>query len=108
MNIDHSHDPELITAAKHPDEVIMIDRGPDVHERSIPDDWELVCGLEVHVELRRERLVDEQGGRVALDRVGEARAHAVRAVAHGFEVGMEGAGAQPRKRIRFAVSHGPR
>ena len=31
--------------------VVMIDRGPDVHESSIPDDWELVCGLEVHVEL---------------------------------------------------------
>ena len=29
----------------------MIDRGPDVHEPSIPDDWELVVGLEVHVEL---------------------------------------------------------
>ena len=28
-----------------------IDRGPDVHEPSIPDDWELVVGLEVHVEL---------------------------------------------------------
>ncbi|MGI9606928.1 MAG: Asp-tRNA(Asn)/Glu-tRNA(Gln) amidotransferase subunit GatB [Acidimicrobiales bacterium] len=32
-------------------EVVMIDRGPDVHEPSIPDEWELVCGLEVHVEL---------------------------------------------------------
>ncbi len=29
----------------------MIDRGPDVHEPTLPDDWELVCGLEVHVEL---------------------------------------------------------
>lgn len=29
----------------------MVDRGPDVHEPSIPDDWELVVGLEVHVEL---------------------------------------------------------
>ncbi len=28
-----------------------VDRGPDVHEPSIPDDWELVVGLEVHVEL---------------------------------------------------------
>ena len=28
-----------------------VDRGPDVHESSIPDDWELVVGLEVHVEL---------------------------------------------------------
>ena len=32
-------------------EVVMIDRGPDVHEPAIPDDWELVVGLEVHVEL---------------------------------------------------------
>lgn len=32
-------------------EVVMMDRGPDVHEPSIPDDWELVVGLEVHVEL---------------------------------------------------------
>ncbi len=32
-------------------QVVMIDRGPDVHEPSIPDDWELVVGLEVHVEL---------------------------------------------------------
>ena len=32
-------------------EVVMIDRGPDVHEPSIPDDWELIVGLEVHVEL---------------------------------------------------------
>lgn len=31
--------------------VIMTDRGPDVHEPSIPDDWELIVGLEVHVEL---------------------------------------------------------
>jgi aspartyl-tRNA(Asn)/glutamyl-tRNA(Gln) amidotransferase subunit B len=31
--------------------VVMIDRGPDIHEPSIPDEWELVCGLEVHVEL---------------------------------------------------------
>ena len=29
----------------------MVDRGPDVHEPSIPDEWELVVGLEVHVEL---------------------------------------------------------
>ena len=29
----------------------MVDRGPDVHEPSIPHEWELVCGLEVHVEL---------------------------------------------------------
>ncbi len=28
-----------------------VDRGPDVHEPSIPDEWELVVGLEVHVEL---------------------------------------------------------
>jgi aspartyl-tRNA(Asn)/glutamyl-tRNA(Gln) amidotransferase subunit B len=28
-----------------------IDRGPDVHEPTIPEDWELVVGLEVHVEL---------------------------------------------------------
>ncbi len=28
-----------------------VDRGPDVHEPSIPEDWELVVGLEVHVEL---------------------------------------------------------
>jgi aspartyl-tRNA(Asn)/glutamyl-tRNA(Gln) amidotransferase subunit B len=28
-----------------------IDRGPDIHEPSIPEDWELVVGLEVHVEL---------------------------------------------------------
>ena len=32
-------------------EVVMVDRGPDVHEPSIPDDWELIVGLEVHVEL---------------------------------------------------------
>ena len=32
-------------------EFAMIDRGPDVHEPSIPDDWELIVGLEVHVEL---------------------------------------------------------
>ena len=32
-------------------EVVMIDRGPDVHEPTIPDDWELIVGLEVHVEL---------------------------------------------------------
>ena len=32
-------------------EVQMIDRGPDVHEPSIPDQWELIVGLEVHVEL---------------------------------------------------------
>ena len=32
-------------------EVQMTDRGPDVHEPSIPDDWELIVGLEVHVEL---------------------------------------------------------
>lgn len=32
-------------------EVVMIDRGPEVHEPSIPDDWELIVGLEVHVEL---------------------------------------------------------
>lgn len=28
-----------------------VDRGPDVHEPAIPDEWELVVGLEVHVEL---------------------------------------------------------
>ena len=28
-----------------------VDRGPDVHEPSIPEEWELVVGLEVHVEL---------------------------------------------------------
>ena len=32
-------------------EVVMVDRGPDVHEPSIPDEWELIVGLEVHVEL---------------------------------------------------------
>ncbi len=32
-------------------EVVMIDRGPDVHEPSIPEEWELIVGLEVHVEL---------------------------------------------------------
>ena len=30
---------------------VLVDRGPDVHEPSLPDDWELICGLEVHVEL---------------------------------------------------------
>ena len=28
----------------------MVDRG-DAHETTLPDDWELICGLEVHVEL---------------------------------------------------------
>ena len=32
-------------------EVVMTNRGPDVHEPSIPEDWELIVGLEVHVEL---------------------------------------------------------
>lgn len=34
-----------------PGTVVMVDRGPTIHEPSIPDEWELVCGLEVHVEL---------------------------------------------------------